>query len=134
VTTRPDSYVGDTVLAQFKPLQIAPLDPAEIAASFVRFARALSLSPSDSEAFQKDLHGAIDKRFEVREMAGNPVMLTALAILRHNGRKLPEFRVELYESILGWLAQARESMGLPLLRKLALRMQAAPGGRLVQIN
>ena len=69
-------------------------------------------------------------------------MLTALAVLQHNDQKLPEYRVELYESILGWLAAARDAMDgrpsaekcLEYLRKLALRMQEAPGGRMVQIN
>lgn len=76
-------------------------------------------------------------------MARNPVMLTALAVLQHNDQKLPEYRVELYESILGWLASARDKKEgrpsaekcLEYLRKLALHMQNAPGaGRLVQIN
>jgi hypothetical protein len=37
------------------------------------------------------------------------VMLTALAVLQHNDQKLPEYRVELYESVLGWLAAARDA-------------------------
>jgi formylglycine-generating enzyme required for sulfatase activity len=135
VTTRPDSYTGDHVLKNFASLKIAPLDADEIGRSFARFAAALALSPADSDEFQRDLRDAIDRRYEVRQMAGNPVMLTALAVLRHNGRKLPEFRVELYESILDWLAAARpDGWGLLPLRKLALHMQDAPGGRAVQIN
>ena len=41
-------------------------------------------------------------------MARNPVMLTALAVLQHNGQRLPEHRVDLYDEILRWLAAARE--------------------------
>ena len=76
-------------------------------------------------------------------MAGNPVMLTALAVLQHNDQRLPEYRVELYGSILGWLAAAREHKEgrpqaeecLKYMRKLALHMQDAPDGRrLVQVN
>ncbi len=76
-------------------------------------------------------------------MSGNAVMLTALAVLQHNDQRLPEYRVELYGSILGWLAAAREYIEgrppaercLEYMRKLALRMQDAPeGGRLVQVN
>jgi len=74
-------------------------------------------------------------------MAANPVMLTALAVLQHNDQRLPEYRVERYRSILGWLAAAREhhpgrpgaEKCLELMRKLALAMQDAPGGRRVQI-
>src|SRR5947209_448081 len=88
------------------------------------------------------LEAALASRPEIRDMARNPVMLTALAVLQHNDQKLPEYRVELYESILGWLAAAREAREgrpsgekcLEYLRKLALYMQDAPGGRLVQIN
>jgi formylglycine-generating enzyme required for sulfatase activity len=84
---------------------------------------------------------ALTSRFEIRDMARNPVMLTALAVLQHNDQRLPEHRVDLYESILGWLAAARENAQdrpaeqcLNQMRKLALHMQDAPGGRLVQIN
>ena len=38
----------------------------------------------------------------------NPVMLTALAVVHWNERRLPEQRADLYESILTWLARARE--------------------------
>jgi hypothetical protein len=69
-------------------------------------------------------------------------MLTALAVLQHNDQRLPEYRVELYGSILGWLAAAREHMEgrppaekcLECLCKLALNMQDAPAGRLAQVN
>ncbi len=69
-------------------------------------------------------------------------MLTALAVLQHNDQRLPEYRVDLYESILGWLAAARrEKEGRPdadkclrYMRALALRMQNAQRGRLVQMN
>ena len=69
-------------------------------------------------------------------------MLTALAVLQHNDQRLPEYRVELYESILGWLAAAHEHKEgrlpaqkcLEYMRKLALRMQDEPAGRLVQVN
>jgi formylglycine-generating enzyme required for sulfatase activity len=75
-------------------------------------------------------------------MAGNPIMLTALAVLQHNDQRLPEYRVELYESILGWLAAAHQHKEgrlpaekcLEYMRKLALRMQDEPAGRLVQVN
>jgi hypothetical protein len=75
-------------------------------------------------------------------MARNPVMLTALAVLQHNDQRLPEYRVELYGSILGWLAAQRPDRKdrppaekcLESMRKLALVMQDAPGQRLVQMN
>ena len=64
-------------------------------------------------------------------MAHNPVMLTALAVVHWNEKRLPEQRAYLYESVLGWLAKARDSReGRPnpercitLLQNLALEMQ-----------
>ncbi len=43
-------------------------------------------------------------------MARNPVMLTALAVVHWNERRLPEQRAELYESILMWLSRSREEL------------------------
>jgi formylglycine-generating enzyme required for sulfatase activity len=142
VSTRPQTNVGDSVLAGFHPVRIADLDPPEIRIFFDHFARALALTESESQEFKAGLELALDSRPEIREMAANPVMLTALAVLQHNDQRLPEHRVDLYGSILGWLAAAHEHVEgrppadkvLEIMRKLALHMQDAPGGRLVQIN
>ena len=142
VTTRPQSYAGDSVLADFHQLRIGELELCEIQAFFHHFALALALPPNESKEFKQALESALALRFEIREMARNPVMLTALAVLQHNDQQLPEYRVELYDSILGWLAAARkEKRGRPspdkcleFMRKLALHMQDAPEGRLVQVG
>jgi formylglycine-generating enzyme required for sulfatase activity len=102
----------------------------------------LALTPVEEGKFKAGLETALATRPEIQEMARNPVMLTALAVLQHNGQRLPEYRVELYESILGWLALARDHIpGRPeakkcieYLRKLALAMQDGPKGRAVQMN
>jgi hypothetical protein len=74
-------------------------------------------------------------------MARNPVMLTALAVVHWNDRRLPEQRSELYESILGWRAKAREKEGrqgaercLALLGHLALGMQNEAKGRVSHVG
>jgi hypothetical protein len=142
VTTRPQSYSGDSVLAGFFQVRIGDLETPEIKTFFRHFSRALLLPENNAKEFQESLEGALERRAEIREMARNPVMLTALAVLQHNDQKLPEYRVELYESILGWLAAARDSKDgrptaekcLEYLRKLALAMQESPSGRMVQIN
>ncbi len=142
VTTRPLSYEGDAILAGFHPLRIGALETPEKLTFLHHFARALALSPAESEKFHRELGDAIEHRFEIREMAANPVMLTALAVLQHNDQRLPEHRVQLYESVLNWLAAAREHKDgrpdakrcLETMRRLALHMQDAPQGRLVQIN
>jgi formylglycine-generating enzyme required for sulfatase activity len=143
ITTRPQTNVGDAVLADFLPLQIGELELPEIRTFFDHFARALALNEEESRVFAGALEAAIESRPEIREMSGNAVMLTALAVLQHNDQRLPEYRVELYASILTWLAAAREHKEerpsaekcLEYLRKLALQMQDASGGRrLTQMN
>ena len=142
VSTRPQTNVGDSVLARFHPVKIGDLELPEIRTFFDHFARALALGKAESKSFKEGLESAIESRPEIREMSGNAVMLTALAVLQHNDQRLPEYRVELYESILGWLAAAREQKEgrptaekcLETMRRLALFMQDAPQGRLVQVN
>ena len=66
-----------------------------------------ALYPSDpaaAQAHRVELLAAVRARPAIRRMARNPVMLTALAVVHWNERRLPEQRAELYESILGWLA------------------------------
>ena len=142
VSTRPQTNIGDSVLAGFHPVRIGDLELPEIRAFFEHFARALALNEKEAKDFKDGLETALASRPEIREMAGNPMMLTALAVLQHNDQRLPEYRVELYESILGWLAAAHEHKEgrlpaekcLEYMRKLALRMQDEPAGRLVQVN
>jgi formylglycine-generating enzyme required for sulfatase activity len=142
VSTRPQTNVGDSVLAEFHSVRIGDLEPTDIRVFFDHFARALALTEAESKNFKDDLELALQRRPEIREMAANPVMLTALAVLQHNDQRLPEYRVDLYGSILGWLAAARDYMEgrppaekiLETMRKLALHMQDARMGRLVQIN
>ena len=142
VTTRDQTYWGDAVLAGFHTLRIGNLETPEIQTFFRHFAKALALTGDESKTFLGALEEALSHRVEIREMARNPVMLTALAVLQHNGQRLPEHRVELYDEILRWLAAAREGKpGHPLadkclewMRRLALAMQDHPGGRIVQIN
>jgi hypothetical protein len=108
VSTRPQTNVGDSVLERFHPVRIGDLEPPEIRTFFGHFAQALALTDVESQNFKDGLELAIESRPEIRAMSGNPVMLTALAVLQHNDQRLPEYRVELFGSILGWLASARK--------------------------
>ena len=89
-----------------------------------------------------ELQSALAGKPEIRAMASNPVMLTALAVVHWNERRLPEQRADLYESILMWLARAREDKPgrvsadrcLKLLAVLALTMQLRDPERVVQMS
>jgi len=143
VTTRPLAYQGQAVLADFETANIAPLEPQAIEAFLQRWCGALfSESPASSASHLAELSGALRAHVEIRRMARNPVMLTSLAVVHWNERRLPEQRADLYESILIWLARSREQRPdrptaercLMLLQQLALAMQNAPKGRAVQVS
>jgi hypothetical protein len=143
VTTRPLAYQGQAVLADFETANIAPLEPQAIETFLQRWCGALfSENPASSASHLAELSGALRARAEIRRMARNPVMLTALAVVHWNERRLPEQRADLYESILIWLARSREQRPdrptaercLMLLQQLALAMQNAPKGRAVQVS
>jgi hypothetical protein len=54
---------------------------------FDHFARALALNDAEAKNFKEGLEAAIESRPEIREMSGNAVMLTALAVLQHNDQR-----------------------------------------------
>jgi len=84
---------------------------------------------------------AIGSKPEIQEMARNRVMLTALAGLNWNRKRLPDQRSELYQSVLEWLAAAREEKRitpakqcLDLMQHLAYTMQTDPKGKLAEVT
>ena len=142
VTTRPGAYQGLATLAGFHPVQIDDLGDEAVGSFLQHWSAALYPGdPAGAEKHQKQLLEAVRARPNIRRMARNPVMLTALAVVHWNERRLPEQRAVLYESILGWLAKAREKEGreraercLTLLGHLALAMQQQPRGRVRQVG
>ncbi len=143
VTTRPLSYTGRAVLADFQTVQIEPLETEAIQKFLEHWCAALF--PESKDAAKRhlaELSEALRRVPEIRRMARNPVMLTALAVVHWNERRLPEQRADLYESIVNWLARSREKRKgrepaercLALLQRLALAMQSNPKGRQVQVE
>jgi len=143
VTSRPSGYEDRAVLPNFEPSHIEALNDHAVETFLDRWSRALH--PSDAMAAQdhrQELLHALNARPNIRRLARNTVMLTALAVVHWNEKRLPEQRAELYESILLWLARAREQRpgragaerSLEVLRKLALSMQNAKGGRKIQVT
>ena len=143
VTTRPQSYAGEGVLSGFETAQIEPLETDAIGKFLEHWCRALfPESETDATKHMSRLTEALRARKEIRRMARNPVMLTALAVVHWNERRLPEQRADLYESILVWLSRQREKREgrepaercLTLLQELALAMQNQARERLAQIG
>ena len=142
VTTRPRAYEGETVLSGFRRAEIEPLTP-EASDIFLRhWCEGLYQGGADAERHRGELTEALRSRPEIRRMASNPVMLTALAVVHWNENRLPEQRAELYESVLRWLLRAREQkpdrasseVCARRFRKLALEMQNHPDGRQAQVT
>jgi formylglycine-generating enzyme required for sulfatase activity len=141
VTTRPQAYEGDAVLPRFAEARISGLDKEAVRMFLRRWSEALFPESKEKAAqHAAELVGAVESRMEIRRVAQNPVMLTALAVLHWNEKRLPEQRADLYESILTWLSRSRKQRpGRPaperciaLLQELARAMQEHPKGRQVQ--
>jgi formylglycine-generating enzyme required for sulfatase activity len=140
-TSRPPAYGGETVIPGFVTVQIGPLEDEAISAFLENWCRALHGEGDGAGDLKSELLDAIESRREIRDMAVNPVMLTALAALHWNRVRLPDQRSELYESVLDWLAKAREEVRhtppkqcLDLMQHLAYTMHSDPKGKQVEIT
>ncbi|MFN7920476.1 MAG: SUMF1/EgtB/PvdO family nonheme iron enzyme [Bryobacteraceae bacterium] len=131
-TSRPSAYGGKTSIPGFSSLFIEPLDAAAIEAFAWNWCR--DLYPEDEQKardHQAKLLSALHAKREIEDMAGNPVMLTALAVLHWHRKTLPEQRVELYKAVLVWLSESRKNKQgrvepkrcLDLMQHLAFEMQ-----------
>ncbi len=108
-TSRPPAYGGEKVIPGFTTVQIGPLDNTAIETFVEKWCRALCPVEETAKKRRSELLDAIRSKPEIQNMAVNPVMLTALAALHWNQKCLPDQRSELYESVLGWLAESHEA-------------------------
>ena len=85
------------------------------------------------------LLSTIMERSDLRNLARNAVMVTAMAVVNYNEKRLPEGRADLLESLIYWLIRAKNRSGefayaTPkfiegVYRELALSMLEIEGGR-----
>ncbi|MCL4205483.1 MAG: SUMF1/EgtB/PvdO family nonheme iron enzyme [Pirellulaceae bacterium] len=143
VTCRPAAYVAETVLPSFVHARIDPLSDEALETFLRRWCEEVyGESRQAAQDHFQELRAAVRTRPEIRRMARNPVMLTALAVVHWNERRLPEQRADLYQSIITWLSRAREQRKgrksaertVLLLQELALAMQDDPSGRQIQVS
>jgi formylglycine-generating enzyme required for sulfatase activity len=141
VTTRPPAYEGGAVLPDFVPVWIDPLDDPAIEGFLTQWCRALFVeSERQAQRHYDALLQAVHAP-EIRRLARNPVMLTALAVVHWHEKRLPEQRAYLYDSIITWLSRSREKRperlvpdaAVARLWELALAMQNHAKGRQVQV-
>src|SRR5262249_35762629 len=142
-TTRPGAYVGQAVLQNFEHVWIDPLDESGVSRFLERWCDAVfPTAPHEAHRHFSDLSNALFASRDIRRMARTPIILTALALVHWNERRIPEQRADLYGSVIQWLTRSRpQRVGrLPaersvvLLQELALAMQCEPSGRQVQTS
>jgi len=108
-TSRLATNVGEAVLPGFAQANISPLSDEMVVKFLTEWCAALCGEGTDAaREHLAELLEAVRARPEIHRMARNPVMLTALAVVHWNERRLPEQRAELYNSIITWLARSRE--------------------------
>ena len=143
VTSRPVAYTGTIVLPDFVHVEIAPLSDDAVDTFLAHWCQ--QLYGGDTEASRdhcRELVSSLHARPEIRRVARTPVMLTALAVVHWNERRLPEQRAEMYESVITWLSRSRQDRPgrekpertVTLLQELALAMQDHPDGRQTQVS
>ncbi len=118
VTSRIRAYTGDTILkGDFTRCDIQPFD-ANDRAEFIRnwVALLFRVAPEDVETegteagqeFNALTHG-IEDSDRIRSLAVNPLLLTVIAIVHRNRKRLPEQRVDLYDECVDVLLGQRKA-------------------------
>lgn len=117
VTSRVRAYTGDTILkGGFTRCDIQPFD-ADDRATFVRNWMALlfHIAPgqvpdpgSEAAVEYQRLTTSIERSDRIRLLAVNPLLLTVIAIVHWNRKRLPEQRVDLYDECVDVLLGQRK--------------------------
>src|SRR5262245_40248187 len=96
----PGCYTGETVLPGFTQVQIDPLDEDAARRFLGHWCEALYPGEAEAaDALCDELREAL-RVPAIARLTRNPVMLTALAVVHWNERRLPEQRADLYQSII----------------------------------
>jgi formylglycine-generating enzyme required for sulfatase activity len=117
ITCRTRAYRGLVRLGGLPAFPLAPFRADQVA-RFVRgWSRALFQvrrrpgddgAQEDAKHYEKELLEAIHSHENVGPMTESPLMLTMLAVVHWNQKKLPERRNELYEAAVTYLLESRK--------------------------
>jgi hypothetical protein len=145
VTSRVVGYQAQRLRdAEFRHFMLQDLDPAQITDFLHRWHEVTFDDPEQAAPKRDRLQKAIRESKPIGLLAGNPLLLTMMAILNRN-QELPRDRADLYaqasrvllhqwdtERALVDFPDMSTAIGLrektDLLRRIAAHMQAAPGG------
>ena len=90
VTTRPGVHEKKAVLQGFEQHQISDLDVDEVEIFLKQWCGWLKNSPAAAASHYKELTAALRACQAIRDIKGNPLMLTALAVVYLLEKKVPE--------------------------------------------
>lgn len=147
VTSRIIGYHGQALqAADFCEYTLQDLDPAQIETFAQGWYRLIyAEQPTEAQFRVERIRRAVQSSPAIRQLAGNPLLLTMIAIIAKH-QELPRERVKLYDHAARVLCHhwdvtghkisrdelpaefMREDDKLELLRRLAKRMQNAPEG------
>ena len=127
VTSRIRAYTDDTILkSDFTRCDIQPFDVND-RAEFIRnwVALLFRVAPDDVQTKGSDaqkefdsLTQGIEEGDRIRPLAINPLLLTVIAIVHWNRKRLPEQRVDLYDECIDvLLGQRKEAEHIQISRK-----------------
>ena len=142
LSTRPQAYRGMSMLSDFREVRVEPLDQESVQMFLRQWCGCVTrMNQRRPKAHDGELSSALEAKPEIGQMARNPIMLTALAALYWNEKRLPDQRTELYDSILIWLLRSREHRpgratertARLRMNQLALAMHTHPKGRQTQV-
>jgi predicted NACHT family NTPase len=126
LTCRPNTLPG-TLLPDFARVSIAGLGSREIRTFLQRWAERCY--PSESRSAQDYLRLINEALLsgETRALARNPILLTALAIVHREEKRLPQRRTKLYHFLVDWTLRSREQTGARIPAELAFHaLRASP--------
>jgi HEAT repeat protein/energy-coupling factor transporter ATP-binding protein EcfA2 len=105
ITSRSVGYAANALALADTVVTLRDFDNEQVAlflrswcAAFERFARGDSPeAQADGERQAAELVAEIESNAGVRRLAGNPLLLTIMALIQRQGVKMPQRRVELYD-------------------------------------
>ncbi|RME12391.1 MAG: NACHT domain-containing protein, partial [Bacteroidetes bacterium] len=109
VASRDHAYVGRTMLTRpFRRFVVQPMQPEQIAALTKRWCEAVypsHLAEKETQLLQDEIAAleAIRKAQGEEPLVETPLMVTIVAIVHYNNRKLPQQRAALYEKCVNAL-------------------------------
>jgi formylglycine-generating enzyme required for sulfatase activity len=110
ITSRPLAMIGKSIPIGFELVGIDQLQDNDIRLFLETWTRLLfsNTSKDTRRCYCDSLLGAIGERPEIHQLARNPVMLTAMAVIHYNEKRLPEGRANLLEAVIQWLLHAKD--------------------------